>query len=833
MFRTHPFRDCSIRHKLTGLLILMASLAAVAVSSVMGAFDYLELRRGMARNLDILADVLARNSTAALTFRDAHAANDVLQALGAERSVTAACIYTSDGEPFAIYVRDGDPSRFVPPAPQAAVTGFNSGRLSQFREIVLDGEPLGAIYLESDLQPLDKRLREYGLAISGTLLLTLILAFLLAARLQQPISRPLLNLVETAKAVSEAGDYSIRARLASRDEFGALASEFNSMLQQIEQRDQQLRHHREQLEQEIASRTAELLSANAKLGRAEEKYRAIFEDAVVGIFQCTPEGRPLSINRAFAEMLGFDSPAQLLTEVVNMESELFMDSLLTQKLRHDLAEKGVVRGAEVQVYRRDQGKKWVLVNMRAVRGGDGAVVLHEGTVEDVTDRKVAEERVQFLAYYDPLTGLPNRTLLHDRLQTALASAQRRNERVAVLFLDLDRFKVINDSLGHSVGDLLLQKVAERLKKFARAQDTVARIGGDEFIVTLTAIKDVPDAAVAAERILDTMTDEFVIQGRAFSVSCSMGISLFPDHGSNAESLIKNADAAMYSAKDCGRNNFRFFTDEMNTQVTERLMLENSLRLALERQELFLVYQPQMEIATQKIIGLEALIRWQPLGSSLIPPDKFIRVAENCGLILPIGEWVLRTACSHARKWQDEHLPALPIAVNVSAVQFRQPGFQDLVRRVLRETGVEAKYLELELTESVLLSNADVVFPVLKDLKEMGLKLAIDDFGTGFSSLSYLRQFPVSKLKIDRSFVHDVATNSDDAAIIEAIISMGRGLNIKVIAEGVENEDQMLFLRAHHCDQIQGYYCSRPLAASEVPEKLRSVTSRALAASPAG
>jgi diguanylate cyclase (GGDEF)-like protein/PAS domain S-box-containing protein len=565
------------------------------------------------------------------------------------------------------------------------------------------------------------------------------------------------------------------------------------------------------------------------LRQAEEKYRAIFEDAVIGIFQTTPEGCPVSINRALAQMHGYDSPDELLAEVSNVGQQLFVDPSRMDELSRVLAEKGVVRGAEVEIYRRDHTRKWVLVNLRAVRDTDGQIVLHEGTVEDITDRKVAEERVQFLAYYDELTRLPNRTLLQDRLATALAGARRRKDRVALLFLDLDRFKVVNDSLGHSCGDLLLQDVAERLKRWARQQDTVARLGGDEFLLVLTTVKEVSDAAVAAQRLMDVMAAEFFVQGHSFRISCSLGISIFPEHGTDVETLMKNADAAMYCAKDNGRNNFRFFTEEMNAQVVERLTLESSLRGALDKKELFLMYQPQMNIATGGITGLEALLRWQHPELGLVPPDKFIRVAENSGLIMPIGEWVLRTACFQSRKWQDEGLPAVSVAVNVSAVQFRQEGFCDLVRRVLRETDLAPKYLELEITESLLLSNADVMFSVFRELKGMGLRLAIDDFGTGYSSLSYLKQFPVSKLKIDRSFIRDVAVNPDDAAITNAIISMARSLNLKVIAEGVENEAQMSFLRAHHCDEIQGYYFSKPLSAADVADKLRGSAVRALSA----
>ena len=420
---------------------------------------------------------------------------------------------------------------------------------------------------------------------------------------------------------------------------------------------------------------------------------------------------------------------------------------------------------------------------------------------DITDHKLAEDRVQFLAYYDALTGLPNRTLLQDRLSKALAHARRHKDKVALLFVDLDQFKNINDSLGHSVGDLFLQDVAERLKRWSREQDTVARIGGDEFLLVLTDVKDIPDAAVAAERLMETMTPAFVIQDHSISIGCSVGISIFPDHGADPETLIMHADSAMYCAKDSGRNTFRFFTEDMNIQAGERLTLESGLRLALDKKQFSLAYQPQMEIATGRITGMEALLRWQHEELGFVPPDKFIRIAENNGMILPIGEWVLTAACRQAKKWQLEGLPAVSMAVNISAVQVRQKGFCELVRRILHETGLAPQYLELELTESLLLGNADVVLSVVQELAAIGLTLAIDDFGTGYSSFAYLKQFRASKLKIDRSFITDVAVKGDDAAITAAIISMGKSLNLKVFAEGVEDEAQMSFLRSHQCDSV--------------------------------
>jgi diguanylate cyclase (GGDEF)-like protein/PAS domain S-box-containing protein len=559
--------------------------------------------------------------------------------------------------------------------------------------------------------------------------------------------------------------------------------------------------------------------AELRLRVAEEQYRTIFEENSIGICNSTADGRFLSVNPAFARMFGYDSPEEMLARVLNAR-QLYVDAKHRREIGRQLREQGKCEDREFQGYRKDGSTIWIRASVRAVHNADGSFLYYVGAAENITEHKCLEERVQFLAYYDALTGLPNRTLLQDRLTKALASARRRKDKVALLFLDLDGFKTVNDSLGHSVGDIVLKEVAERLKKWAREQDTVARVGGDEFLVVLTAIKDISDAAVAAERLMDAITAEFVVQGHFLGISCSIGISIFAEHGRDGETLIKNADAAMYCAKESGRNNFRFFTKDMNAQAVERLTLENSLRLALGRGELFLVYQPQMEIATGRITGLEALLRWQHPELDLVPPDNFIRIAENSGLIMPIGEWVLRTACSQTRKWQDEGLPAVPVAVNVSAVQFRQAGFCELIGRVLWETGLAPQYLELELTESLLLSNADVMFSVLQELKAMGLKLAIDDFGTGYSSLSYLKQFPVGRLKIDRSFIRDIAVNPDDAAITTAIISMAKSLSLKVIAEGVEDEAQMSFLRAHQCDEIQGYYFSKPLAVDKVADKLR-------------
>lgn len=548
--------------------------------------------------------------------------------------------------------------------------------------------------------------------------------------------------------------------------------------------------------------------------QAEEKYRGIFENSVVGIFQSAPDGRFLSINPALANMHGYDTPAGLLEAISLSGSKLLVDPSAMTTLAKAAEECGAVHGAELEILCKDGSKKWVRVNLRVIRDTSGKVVIREGTVEDITEHKAAQERMQFLAYYDALTELPHRAHLQDRLGIVLAGARRRGEMIALLFIDLDRFKNINDSFGHAFGDVVLKEVAQRLKGSTDESNMVARIGGDEFVILLCNLKGQSDAAMVAARVIEAMKKGFNVRGQSISIGCSIGISVFPEHGEDEMTLIRNADLAMYSSRESGRGNVRFFTDEMNDKAVERLNMDNNLQLAMEREEFFLVYQPQIDIERGKITGVEALIRWRHPEFGLIPPEKFIPIAENNGLILPIGEWALRTACAQGRRWQDEGLRAIPIAVNVSAVQFRQDNFLEIIRTALQETGLPPEYLELEITESLLLNNEDRTLSILRELKKMGVRLSIDDFGTGYSCLSYLRQYPIDKLKIDKSFIRDCIINCDGAAIAASIINMAHSLRLKVIAEGVENEAQMSFLRHHQCVEIQGYYFSKPISADD-------------------
>lgn len=556
-----------------------------------------------------------------------------------------------------------------------------------------------------------------------------------------------------------------------------------------------------------------------KVSEAEENYRTIFENSVIGIFRATPEGRPLIVNRALAQIHGYDTAEELFTDVSNAGTQLFVHPDDMVSLVVGAAAGRITQGAEVEVYTKSRARRWIKVNCQVVYDSGGKLKYVDGTTEDITDRKLAEKRVETLAYYDSLTGLPNRSLLYDRVTQALAQARRTKKKVAVLFLDLDRFKFINDSLGHSVGDLLLKEVAGRLTDCVRSKDTVARNGGDEFVVLIEDLSEPQEVEDVADRILEELSSTFLIAGHSLQVSCSIGISLSPENGSDRETLIRYADQAMYAAKENGRNTYRFFNADLNADIERRTSTENDLRSALKRGEFFLTYQPQMVIETGELAGFEVLLRWQHPDKGLVPPDLFIGIAESTGLILPIGEWVLRTACAQAKRWLDMRLLRTPIAVNISAVQFRQNNFCDLIVRILKETGLPPELLELELTESLLLSNKDSMLSVLQQLRQLGVGLAIDDFGTGYSSLSYLKQFHVQKLKIDRSFIKDITTDAEDAAITAAIIDMGKNLNLRVIAEGVEHDGQLEFLRGHRCDEIQGYIFSKPLIAAKVEEML--------------
>ncbi len=470
--------------------------------------------------------------------------------------------------------------------------------------------------------------------------------------------------------------------------------------------------------------------------------------------------------------------------------------------------------------RKDGAVAWSDLHVAPVRDADGEVTHFVGVLNDVTDNRRYQQELEHQATHDGLTDLPNRNLLRDRIQQAMVFADRYGHAVGVAFLDVDNFKLVNDSLGHGAGDRLLQLVAERLTQALRATDTVARLGGDEFVLVLqySTRDQIPPHL---QRLLRGIAAPFRIEDREVYVTFSVGVAVYPQDGRDVDALLKNADAAMYRAKEQGRNNFQFFTADLNVQASERLDIATELRRALERQEFVLHYQPQVELATGRVVGAEALVRWQHPTRGLVPPGRFIPVAEETGLIGAVGEWVLREAAGQSRAWRREGLPPVVVAVNLSARQFRDTRLAQRVHEILDEMQLTPRSMELEITEGSLMHNPEEAAGTLRQLKEAGYRLAIDDFGTGYSSLSYLQRFPLDKLKIDAAFVRDLPGSADSVAIVLAVISMGHSLGLKVIAEGVETAAQAEFLRQNGCDEVQGFHFARPMAAAEFTAWVRA------------
>ncbi|HOB45865.1 MAG TPA: EAL domain-containing protein [Zoogloea sp.] len=544
----------------------------------------------------------------------------------------------------------------------------------------------------------------------------------------------------------------------------------------------------------------------------------VFSNSVEAIIVTDAQERILSVNRAFTDVTGY-TEEEAIGKTPRMLRSGHHDKGFYDLMWQEIGTLGFWQG-EIHDRRKNGTMYPAALSISAVHDKGGRITHYVAVFSDITERKASEARIAFLAQHDPLTGLPNRTLLHDRLEQALAHAARHGKRIALMFLDLDRFKTINDSLGHMMGDRLLQGVAQRLTHCIRETDTVSRQGGDEFLIVLTDIETPDDAARVAEKILARLGPTFEIDNQQLGTSFSIGIALYPEDGDNVETLMKNADTAMYHAKESGRNTYRFFDEVMNINALERLHLENGLRRALEQNEFTLHYQPQVDLASGRIIGVEALLRWFSGVMGGVSPARFIPLAEECGLIVPIGEWVMQTACRQARAWQDQGFPPMPVAVNLSAMQFRRTDIVATVAQALTDSGLDGTWLELELTESLLMQSGPDVEAILGRLKALGVRLSIDDFGTGYSSLAYLKRFPVDRLKIDQSFVRDIAEDPDDAAIVRAVIQLGHSLRLEVIAEGTETPEQMDFLRNEGCSAAQGYLFSPPLPADAVTELLR-------------
>jgi diguanylate cyclase (GGDEF)-like protein/PAS domain S-box-containing protein len=553
--------------------------------------------------------------------------------------------------------------------------------------------------------------------------------------------------------------------------------------------------------------------------QSEERYRTIIEEMEEWYFETDLEGNIIFFNEVFAHILGYsrnvltglnfrsfvkEEEADSIYELFN---QVFNTGLPSRNFPYEFVRPdGTITSAEFSIFPK--------------RDGADRTIGFRGVGHDITERKHAEARVQYLATHDALTDLPNRLMFSQLLNHTIQSSRRFKRQFAVFFLDLDRFKVINDSLGHEAGDQLLQEIAKTFKRVLREMDVIARLGGDEFVILIEEVKDLSHVAIVAQRILSAAMKPMIIMGQECRVTASIGISLFPRDGQDEQSLMKNADIAMYLAKEEGKNNFQFFSQEMKSHSFERLSLETNLRQALDRQEFSLHYQPKLDFKTGIITGVEALLRWQNPELGNVPPMRLIPVAEETGLIVPIGRWVLKTACLQNVAWQIQGLQEICMAVNLSVRQIMDESLLRDIQSTLKESGLKPHLLELEITESMLMKNPERVIKILNEIKKLGVRLAIDDFGTGYSSLGQLKRFPIDTLKVDRSFIRDVSQNSEDQGITEAIIAMGKTLSLTVIAEGVETEEQEAFLRSHACDEMQGYYFSKPTPPDQFAALLR-------------
>lgn len=578
--------------------------------------------------------------------------------------------------------------------------------------------------------------------------------------------------------------------------------------------------HRELLTKEIELKMQydDLNIRDNELRRSEERYRLAVEGVNDGIWDWDGKDGKLFMSKRGRTIMGFDPEQEYMSMekwfevIVNEDVDRFARSLskyITGPQKKHFQIEYRIKAAG------DGGTKWIRTRGMAIWDENGIPVRVAGSITDITEQRLADEKIHQLAFYDSLTGLPNRTLLMDRFNVATASAQRKGLMVAVFFLDLDNFKTINDTMGHSSGDKLLMKVGEELRLKLRRCDTIARLGGDEFIILQTNIRDLKEVYRFASRLLETFKRPWNLNEREFYVTSSIGISIYPDDGTDLQELMKNADAAMYHAKEAGKNNFKVYTQELNLHIMRRMEIENQLRKAAERNEFVLYYQPQIELVTGNVISVEALLRWSNPIIGWILPESFIHVAEEIGLINNIGEWVLRTACRQLSDWRSKGFSDLKVSVNLSVRQFQQPNLVKLVTEIAEETGIKPEWLELEVTESLAMQNLDHTITVLEKFKEMGIGVSLDDFGKGYSSLNYLKIMPINNLKIDKTFIHGIASNSKQAKIAKSLISLAHNMSLTVTAEGVENTAQLDFLIKEGCDIVQGYLFSRPKPADKL------------------
>jgi len=683
---------------------------------------------------------------------------------------------------------------------QIAYTWRDAGQVASREKLMLfryipelDWIVASASYLDEVYAPLE-RLRYLLIAMGAmTIILILPMVYYLGSRFTRPI-------VSLSNSIAEAdkGDFSVRAMINNHGEVAELATRFNQYMGQLEE-------YRDELETEIDERS--------KVEQQLRLFAMVFENALEGISITDKHGNIVAVNPAFSTITGYDE-----SEIIGKNPRVLKSDRhevqFYQDMWQELLRDGTWHG---EIWnRRKNGESYPeILSISSVRDAAGSVVNHVAVFHDISDMKLKDEQIEHQAYHDALTGLPNRVLAQDRLSVAIAHAKREGARVVILSLDVDNFKKINDSLGHSLGDELIQKVAARLKDHCLDADTVARLGGDEFLILLEHVEDEREAVDLAERVLRAFDAPFYVGERELLVTTSIGVTMYPDDGTEAGVLMGNADMAMYQSKARGKNSYFLFTQEVNARISRRLEMENDMRRALKNKEFTVYFQPKVEIATEEVVGMEALVRWNKGDGTVVSPADFIPLAEETGLIVPLGEFVLEASCRAMQVFDGVGCSNISVAVNLSPIQFEQGDLVEMILSNLERNGLAPSKLELEITESTLMTDVEASIAKLNRLVEYGISIAIDDFGTGHSSLYYLKNLPINVLKIDRSFIRDITADDSDAQIVKTIVLMAHSLGISTVAEGVEEEEQLELLKSFNCELIQGYYYSRPLPLEEV------------------